>query len=203
VKILEDGTVVFETPVEEGDFHVEGVLPWEVQACHFYAECGMLSRTARHFHATVYEIKKLMAKAWWKEEFDRYRAEMRVKDEVLSSKVFEVSMEVVLDRLTKGNIIRVEENEDGTQTVRRLPVRAAEAAAIADRAFMRRQLMRNEPTSLPGAAENLDLIARQLRAIGRGDLSLLDAPTEGRGLNDGQGRGLDDPQGQVDEPNNG
>jgi hypothetical protein len=192
VKILEDGTVVFEDPLDEAQNKVreeedDGRVPWEVAACHFYMNVGNIAATARRFHTTVYEIKKLMATVWWQEEASRIRTDSRVKIDAGFTKIVEESIQLLQDRLTHGEITRIKTDKDGNTTITRSAPRMIDIARVCDMAFMKRQLVRNEPTIVAGDTQALSILAQKLRALGSKDPSLLTAPAqsghaEGMGL---------------------
>ena len=183
MKILEDGTYVFENPVEEAEHqpasNPKACLPWEVQACHFYVETGNISATARKFSTSLYHIKRLMEKPWWQELEQELNQQHRVRSEAGFSKIVEKSLSILEDRLDNGDIIRFEEDKETGATVAvRAPIKAVEVAKIADMAFMKRQLIRNEPTVIPGSTETLTILARKLQALGAKDPALLEANDE-------------------------
>lgn len=173
MKILDDGTVIFENPLdsEEGRELVpeedDGRVEWEVAACYYYAGCGNISATARKFCVSVYAVKKLMQEQWWQDKIGRIYAEQKVYIDAGFSKLVERGIEMLADRM---------ENGDFDDFGKRRPLKALDVAKITDMSFMKRQLIRNEPTSVSGGMEDLSTLARHLRAIGKADPSILEAP---------------------------
>lgn len=177
MKILEDGTVVFEDPLDEAQGTVDGRVPWEVAACHFFVNTGNIAATARKFQTTVYEIKKLMMTVWWQEEAARIRSESRVKIDAGFTRLVERGIQMLEDRLEHGEITKIKIDKDGNQVVFRSAIRSIDIARITDMAFMKRQLVRNEPTVVAGDTQALSILAQKLRALGSKDPNLLQAPT--------------------------
>lgn len=188
MKILEDGTVVFEDAQDESDNAPDGRVAWEVAACHYYVNVGNIAATARRFNTTVYEIKKLMSTAWWQEECLRIKNDSRVKIDAGFTRIVEKGIALLEERLENGDILRVKEMPDGRKIITRSAVKAVDIARITDMAFMKRQLVRNEPTVVAGDTQTLSILAQKLRALGKKDPTLLDAPapSEARGM-DGDG----------------
>jgi hypothetical protein len=176
MKIMEDGTVVFEDAQEESDNAPDGRVAWEVAACHYYVNVGNIAATARRFNTTVYEIKKLMGTTWWQEESGRIRADSRVKIDAGFTRIVEKGIALLEERLDNGDISRIKEMPDGRKIITRTAVKAVDIAKITDMAFMKRQLVRNEPTVVAGDTQALSMLAQKLRALGRKDPTLLDAP---------------------------
>jgi hypothetical protein len=183
VKILEDGTVVFDNPGDEADGG-DGRVPWEVAACHFYMNTGNMAATARRFNTTIYEVKKLMTAVWWQEECARIRSESKVKIDAGFTRLVEKGIAMLEDRLDNGEIAGMKTDKDGNVTIRRSAMRAIDIARITDMAFMKRQLVRNEPTVVAGDTQALTVLARKLRALGAKDPTLLEmnAPNEVGGI---------------------
>jgi hypothetical protein len=182
MKIMDDGSIVFENPVEEADWRdadEEGRVPWEVAACHFYCNVGNMAATARRFQTSIYVIKKLTQQAWWQELSTRIQSESKTSIDAGFTRLVEKGLRAMEDRLDNGEIEFVKEGPDGEKEVVRKPLRAIDIARITDMAFMKRQLIRNQPTDIPGATQAITMLATKLRALGRKDPSLLDAPTEG------------------------
>lgn len=192
MKVLEDGTIVFDDPADEAENAPEGRVPWEVAACHYYVNVGNIAATARRFNTTVYEIKKLMSTSWWQEEVSRIKADSKVKLDAGFTRLVEKGIALLEDRLEHGDIARIKTDKDGNTTVYRSAVKAVDIARITDMAFMKRQLIRNEPTMVQGDTQALSILAQKLRALGRKDPTLLDAPAHTEGM--GQSRSHD----QVD-----
>jgi hypothetical protein len=182
VKILEDGTVVFDNPADEADGG-DGRVPWEVAACHFYMNTGNMAATARRFNTTIYEVKKLMAQVWWQDECARVRSESKVKIDAGFTRLVEKGIALLEDRLDNGEITRIVMDKDGNPVIKRAQMRAIDIARITDMAFMKRQLVRNEPTVVAGDTQALTVLARKLRALGAKDPTLLEmnAPSEAGG----------------------
>jgi len=179
VKVMEDGTVVFENPADEASGAPDGRVPWEVAACHYWVNVGNIAATARRYQTTVYEIKKLMSQPWWQEEVNKVKSESRVKIDAGFTRIVEKSITLLEDRLENGEITSIKELPNGTKIIKRSAIRAVDIAKIMDTAFMKRQLVRNEPTVVAGDTQALSVLAQKLRALGRKDPALLDAPTEG------------------------
>jgi hypothetical protein len=192
VKILEDGTVVFEDPLDEahGTLAEDGRVPWEVAACHFFVNTGNIAATARKFSTTVYGIKKLMMTVWWQEEASRIRSESRVKIDAGFTRLVEQGIQMLEDRLTHGEITKIKTDKDGNETIFRSAPRMIDIARVTDMAFMKRQLVRNEPTVVAGDTQALTVLAQKLRALGSKDPALLHAPAHSEGM--GLGAQLDD-----------
>jgi hypothetical protein len=186
VKILDDGTVVFDDPADEAENAPEGRVPWEIAACHYYVNVGNIAATARRFNTTVYEIKKLMSAIWWQEEVSKIKADSRVKIDAGFTRLVEKGIALLEDRLEQGEIARIKTDKDGNTTIYRSAVKAVDIARITDMAFMKRQLVRNEPTMVAGDTQTLSILAQKLRALGKKDPTLLDAPTEGMGKDHGE-----------------
>jgi hypothetical protein len=184
MKILDDGTVILEDAQDESDNAPDGRVAWEVAACHYYVNVGNIAATARRFNTTVYEIKKLMGTPWWQEEAARIRSDSRVKIDAGFTRVVEKGIQLLEDRLEHGDISRIKEMPDGRKIVTRTAVKAVDIARIVDMAFMKRQLVRNEPTVVAGDTQAMSVLAQKLRALGRKDPDMLNAPTEGRGMTD-------------------
>lgn len=176
VKVLDDGTIVFEDTMDESENAPEGRVTWEVAACHYYVSVGNIAATARRFNTTVYEIKKLMAQLWWQEETSRIKTENKVRLDAGFTRIVEKGISLLEDRLENGEIVRIKEMPDGRKIITRSAVKAIDIARITDMAFMKRQLVRNEPTVVQGDTQALSLLARKLRALGAKDPTLLEAP---------------------------
>jgi hypothetical protein len=177
MKIMDDGTIVFEDPLDEAQGSEDGRVPWEVAACHYYMNVGNIAATARRFQTTVYEIKKLMQTVWWQEEAARIRSDSRVKIDAGFTQLVEESIALLKDRLTHGEIVSIKEDKDGNKTIKRAAPRMVDIARVCDMAFMKRQLVRNEPTVVAGDTQALTVLAQKLRALGSKDPSLLNPPT--------------------------
>jgi len=160
-----DGTFLYE----EED---EPLVSWEMAACKVYADCGNVSATARQFGKPVYRVRKLLAEPWFQEELTKLKSEAVVKADCSLTRLFDTGMEVLQDRLLNGELSAPVGGKPGKRT----PIRAADAARITDMAFMKRQLLRNNPTIIPGDTPTLTLLAQKLRALGAKDPSLLEAP---------------------------
>lgn len=171
MQILDDGTIIFE----EGED--DGAVTWEVAACHYYTNVGNIAATARRFQTTVYEIKKLMGTSWWQDLTVQIKRDAQVKIDAGFTRLIEKGMQKLEDRLDHGEIASIKTEKDGSTTIRRAPMRAIDIAKITDMAFMKRQLVRNEPTVIPGDTQALSILAQKLRALGKKDPSILDAPS--------------------------
>lgn len=178
MKILDDGTVIFDDPADEADQTWESErLPWEVQACRFFTETGNIAATARRFNTTPYEIKKLMTKVWWQDEVTSLKQQIRLRTESSFSRIIEKGLAQLEDRLDNGEIIKTKiDPNTGEEVNVRVKMKARDIAAITDMAFMKRQLIRNEPTQVQGATETLTILARKLQALGGKDPTLLNGP---------------------------
>lgn len=169
-----DGTFKYE-----GGTDLEEEVTWELAACRHYAETGSITETARHFHKTHYQIKKLMATAWWQDEVSRVRQEAVVKADAGYSKLLDLSIEQLLDRVVKGEITGVKENKvTGVVEEKRVPLKVLDLVRINDLAFMKRALIRNEPTDIQGGTQSLTVLAQKLRALGAKDPSIIDLPMQ-------------------------
>lgn len=173
MRIEADGTVVPDSPLEEADETIwseDGAdVPWEVAACHWYADTGNMAGTARRFNTTVGQIKKLMSCLWWQEEVARLHRDQRQRVDASLTKMLDTSIDLIMDRLENGDL-----DEKG----RRKPMRTRDIAACADFAFNKRQILRNQPTQIAGDTQSLSLLARKLEALGAGDPTLLEAPND-------------------------
>lgn len=181
MKILEDGTYVFETPVEEAEAmpaEVEAAaLPWEVQACAFFVETGNMAATARRFNTSVYHIKAMMAKMWWQDHEAALRQQHKLKSEAGFTRIVEKGLALLEDRLDNGEVIKVKiDPKTGERIEVRAPMKSLDIAKITDMAFMKRQLVRNDPTAIAGSTETLSVLARKLQALGAKDPALLNGP---------------------------
>jgi hypothetical protein len=137
---------------------------------------GNIAATARRFNTTVYEVKKLMGQPWWQEETARVKSENKVRLDAGFTRLVEKGISLLEDRLEHGEIVRIKEMPDGRKIVTRSAVKAIDIARITDMAFMKRQLVRNEPTVVQGDTQALSLLARKLRALGAKDPTMLEAP---------------------------
>lgn len=154
---------------EEGSAPVE-YIPWELQACHMYADTGNLAKVARHFKVTVYELNKLARTIQWQDEAVRYRKENAAKLDATYTRVLDTALLALEDRIVHGEVVGVA--KDGTE--RRMPVTASVLTRVADSVFIKRQLLRNEPTAIAGDTDKMNILAQKLRALGAKDPSIID-----------------------------
>jgi hypothetical protein len=175
VKVDGDGSVVPATPLDESDDSAGEMVPWEVAACRYYATVGNIAATARRYHTTVYEIKKLMSTAWWQDESARIKKEALVLCDLGYTQLIDKSIEQLNDRLDHGEIESVKYDEDGNVvSVKRKPLTSFALTRINELAFVKRQLIRNEPTAIPGESGALTVLAQKLRALGAKDPTIVE-----------------------------
>lgn len=167
----------------DGTFRYEGGdegenVPWEVAACAYYAECGNITLTARQFHKSTYQVKKLLGLAWFQDELARLKQEAVTKADAGYSKLLDLTMEQLLDRVVKGDVVRMKENKKtGEMEEVRAPLRVYDLVRINELSFMKRQILRNEPTEIQGGTQALTVLAQKLRALGSKDPALISPTT--------------------------
>lgn len=167
MKLDDTGLPQPETPVETAD--MGNLVPVELAMCRHYNEHGNMALTARTYNTTVYEVKKLMSTLWWQEETTRLKADARVKADAGYSRLMDLTIDALEDRVLKGELVGF--TKDGTE--KRVPLSATALCRINDLAFMKRQLLRNQPTAIPGDTPSMGVLAQKLRALGAKDPSLI------------------------------
>ena len=150
---------------KEGD-----TVPWEVAACRLYFETGNMSEVARQFNTTPWEISKLSRTIWWQDEQTRLKRDAGTKLDAGFSTILDKGVNALLDRIEHGEITGA--NKDGTP--RRTAMTSVALARVVHMAFMNRQLLRGEATSIPGDTDAMTKLAMKLRALGARDPTLLE-----------------------------
>ena len=140
-------------------------VPWEIAACRRYCETGNMAGTAREFGKTIYELNKLSRTLWWQEEEVRYKKDSATMLDATYTRVLDAALIRLEDRIINGEVTGV--NKDGSE--RRMPVTASVLTRVADSVFIKRQLLRNEPTTIPGDTDRMNILAEKLKALGRKD----------------------------------
>lgn len=151
----------------EGD-----TVPWEIAACRMHFETGNMSAVARAFNTTTYEINKLSRMVWWQDEQGRLKREAGTKLDAGFSTILDSAVGALLDRVQNGEITG--QNKDGTP--RRTAMTSLSLARVVNMAFMNRQLLRGEATSIPGDTDAMSRLAQKLRALGAKDPTIIDLP---------------------------
>lgn len=148
----------------------EQLVTLEIAICRRYCETGNMALCAREFGKTVYEINKMARQLWWQEEETRFKRDSNTILDSTYTRILDRSLLELEDRVIKGEVTGV--NKDGSK--RRMPITASVLTRVADSVFIKRQLLRNEPTSIPGDTDRMNLLANKLRALGAKDPSIID-----------------------------
>jgi hypothetical protein len=148
----------------------EELVTLEIAICRRYCETGNMALCAREFGKTVYEINKMARQLWWQEEETRFKRDSATVLDSTYTRILDRSLLELEDRIIKGEVTGV--NKDGSK--RRMPITASVLTRVADSVFLKRQLLRNEPTSIPGDTDRMNLLANKLRALGAKDPSIID-----------------------------
>lgn len=143
----------------------EELVSVEIAICRRYCETGNMALCAREFGKTVYELNKMSRSLWWQEEEVRFKKDSLTILDATYTRLLDKALMEAIDRVVEGEITGV--NKDGSY--RRVPVTASVAIRIADSVFIKRQLLRNEPTTIPGDTDRMNILAEKLRALGRKD----------------------------------
>jgi len=152
-------------PLLEGLPLAEEIVSVEIAICRRYCETGNMALCAREFNRTVYELNKMSRTLWWQEEEVRFKKDSLTVLDATYTRLLDKALMVAIERIEQGEVTGV--NKDGTY--RRMPVTASVAIRIADSVFIKRQLLRNEPTTIPGDTDRMNILAEKLRALGKKD----------------------------------
>jgi hypothetical protein len=152
----------------------EEVVSWPIAACRMYCDKGNMAYVARHFGKTVYELNKLARTVLWQDEAIRYRKENAHALDATYTRVLDRALVELEDRIIQGEVVGV--NKDGSK--RRMPVTASVLTRVADSVFMKRQLLRNEPTAIAGDTDKMNILAQKLRALGAKDPTMIEMADE-------------------------
>lgn len=152
-------------PLLDGLPLAEEIVSVEIAICRRYCETGNMALCAREFNRTVYELNKMSRTLWWQEEEVRFKKDSLTVLDATYTRLLDKALVVAIERIEQGEVVGV--NKDGSY--RRMPVTASVAIRIADSVFIKRQLLRNEPTTIPGDTDRMNILAEKLRALGKKD----------------------------------
>lgn len=140
---------------------IEGMSTDEMmEAAAIYVREGTVLAVSREMGIPAHVIDALSRTLWWEQEVVAIkRAQSAIMDARLT-KIMEKSLEEIEDRLENGDEHHFKGNIVKTK------VDAIALARVLDVSFTKRQILRNEPTSIPGDTDKMRKLADKLKALG-------------------------------------
>jgi hypothetical protein len=147
---------------EELDEVLPEPFPMAEEAVRLFLRSGSLAQVGRELSIPVQDLYRASKSAWWLQEVSLRKKMENAAQDVMLTKVLDMSLEHLVDVLENG-----EDRIDHQGCIQQIRVSGATLARIVDVLFDKRQLIRDLPTSNDKTANKLTELAKQLEQFGR------------------------------------
>jgi hypothetical protein len=172
MKVIDAPAAALTAPTDKLEGGERESIPL-IEAVRLFVHTGSLAEVARTLNVPIYDLKKVSrSETWARELAEMQRAEAAALNVKLTT-LLNSTLDGLEDRLTNGDMQVV------GGVMRRVPLAASTLARVAEVVFDKRQLVRQLPTAIVEADnKKLEGLARQLRALGAKDVTLLEDEVE-------------------------
>jgi len=159
----------------------------QLEAVRAFVRTGSLAATSRELGIPMLDLTNWVKSVWWQEETTILIKQMKAAEEMVLTKILGTTAEAMLDRVINGEYVKhgksglpLVDKETGVHM--RMPLKAQDLARVSQVVFTQRQLLRNDPTTIPGDTDKMKTLAEKLKALGAKDISVIEeVPTGPKG----------------------
>lgn len=145
----------------------------EIEAAVTFFRTGSLAAASRATGIALQDLRKLSRTLWWQTELVELRRDSMAQAEAAMTRLHDTTLDAMMDRVQLGEL-----SYDKKGEAVRKPMRSVDLARVAGVVFTQRQLLRNEPTTIPGDTDKLRSLADKLRALGAKDITVIDEESD-------------------------